>query len=113
MAAKQKQAGGAPAASKSSSSPPPKKSAAKSAENKEGNVRVVDLANPGQPLMKVEARYDFEGNAAKDEMSFMKGDYITVYGKSKMDGWWVGRVQGEKKTLYFPYNYCKFVKKFN
>ncbi len=45
-------------------------------------------------------------------MSFEKGDYITVYGKSHMEGWWVGRVQGSKETAYLPFNYVKLVKKF-
>ncbi len=60
----------------------------------------------------MQARYDFTGNASKQEMSFEKGDYISVYGKSKLEGWWVGRAQGSKETLLFPFNYVKFVKKF-
>lgn len=57
-------------------------------------------------------RYDFEGNAAKHEVSFQKGDFITVYGKGPCEGWWVGRVQGEKTAGLCPANYVKLVKKF-
>ena len=74
-------------------------------------MAVVTLDKPGKAIMKVEARYDFAGNDAKQEMSFEKGDYISVYGKSKLEGWWVGRLQGDKKVLLFPFNYVKFVKK--
>lgn len=49
-------------------------------------------------LLFVSPSYDFEGNASKDELSFQKGDFITVYGKASSEGWWVGRLQGEKKA---------------
>lgn len=100
LAAKQQQA--AP------QSPPAKKEV----KQEQKAVAVVDLTHVGPPLMKVEAKYDFNGNAAKQEMSFQKGDYITVYGQSSVEGWWVGRLQGDKTTALFPYNYVKLVKKF-
>jgi hypothetical protein len=113
----------------------PKTAVAATAPAGEAGAGVVDLANPGTPMMKVEvrqsagrscvgrglsltsvsflqARFDFKGDAGKKEMSFEKGDYITVYGKSHMEGWWVGRLQGSKETLYLPFNYVKLVKKF-
>lgn len=34
-------------------------------------------------------RFDFQGDAAKDELTFEKGDFITVFGKAGSDGWWV------------------------
>ena len=93
--------------------PKAKATAAATPVKKDDSTAVVTLENPGKPIMKVEARYEFAGDLDKSEMSFEKGDYISVYGKSKLDGWWVGRAQGEKQTLYFPFNYVKFVKKFN
>lgn len=34
-------------------------------------------------------RFDFKGNPDKDELTFEKGDFLTVFGKATAEGWWV------------------------
>ncbi|XP_056336813.1 intersectin-2a [Danio aesculapii] len=72
------------------------------------NVRLLE-ANSGkitpapQPLCQVIAMYDYKA-ANKDEMSFQKGQLITVLNKDNPD-WWKGEVAGV--TGLFPTNYVK------
>uniref|UniRef100_A0A672QE81 Intersectin-2-like n=1 Tax=Sinocyclocheilus grahami TaxID=75366 RepID=A0A672QE81_SINGR len=72
------------------------------------NVRLLE-ANSGkitpasQPLCQVIAMYDYKA-ANKDEMSFQKGQLITVFNKDNPD-WWKGEVAGV--VGLFPTNYVK------
>uniref|UniRef100_A0A8C1L5Z9 Intersectin 2a n=1 Tax=Cyprinus carpio TaxID=7962 RepID=A0A8C1L5Z9_CYPCA len=72
------------------------------------NVRLLE-ANSGkitpasQPLCQVIAMYDYKA-ANKDEMSFQKGQLITVLNKDNPD-WWKGEVAGV--IGLFPTNYVK------
>uniref|UniRef100_A0A8C1VIL7 Intersectin 2a n=1 Tax=Cyprinus carpio TaxID=7962 RepID=A0A8C1VIL7_CYPCA len=72
------------------------------------NVRLLE-ANSGkitpasQPLCQVIAMYDYKA-ASKDEMSFQKGQLITVFNKDNLD-WWKGEVAGV--VGLFPTNYVK------
>ncbi|XP_058612265.1 intersectin-2a isoform X2 [Onychostoma macrolepis] len=72
------------------------------------NVRLLE-ANSGkitpasQPLCQVIAMYDYKA-ANKDEMSFQKGQLITVLNKDNPD-WWKGEVTGV--IGLFPTNYVK------
>ncbi|XP_048062731.1 intersectin-2a isoform X3 [Megalobrama amblycephala] len=72
------------------------------------NVRLLE-ANSGkitpapQPLCQVIAMYDYKA-ASKDEMSFQKGQLITVLNKDNPD-WWKGEVAGVMGL--FPTNYVK------
>uniref|UniRef100_A0A673G1A7 Intersectin-2-like n=1 Tax=Sinocyclocheilus rhinocerous TaxID=307959 RepID=A0A673G1A7_9TELE len=72
------------------------------------NVRLLE-ANSGkitpasQPLCQVIAMYDYKA-ANKDEMSFQKGQLITVLNKDNPD-WWKGEVAGV--VGLFPTNYVK------
>ncbi|XP_051732084.1 intersectin-2a isoform X3 [Ctenopharyngodon idella] len=72
------------------------------------NVRLLE-ANSGkitpapQPLCQVIAMYDYKA-ASKDEMSFQKGQLITVLNKDNPD-WWKGEVAGV--IGLFPTNYVK------
>uniref|UniRef100_A0A8C2DZ74 Intersectin 2a n=1 Tax=Cyprinus carpio TaxID=7962 RepID=A0A8C2DZ74_CYPCA len=72
------------------------------------NVRLLE-ANSGkitpasQPLCQVIAMYDYKA-ANKDEMSFQKGQLITVLNKDNPD-WWKGEVAG--LIGLFPTNYVK------
>uniref|UniRef100_A0A8C1V6Q2 Intersectin 2a n=1 Tax=Cyprinus carpio TaxID=7962 RepID=A0A8C1V6Q2_CYPCA len=66
-----------------------------------------DTANPGvpgkKPVCQVIAMYDYKA-ANKDEMSFQKGQLITVLNKDNPD-WWKGEVAGV--IGLFPTNYVK------
>ncbi|XP_016311609.1 intersectin-2-like [Sinocyclocheilus anshuiensis] len=72
------------------------------------NARLLE-ANSGkitpasQPLCQVIAMYDYKA-ANKDEMSFQKGQLITVFNKDNPD-WWKGEVAGV--VGLFPTNYVK------
>ncbi|TRY57085.1 hypothetical protein DNTS_023972 [Danionella cerebrum] len=72
------------------------------------NVRLLETncgkTTPAlQPLCQVIAMYDYKA-ANKDEMSFQKGQLITVLNKDNPD-WWKGEVAGV--TGLFPTNYVK------
>jgi uncharacterized protein YgiM (DUF1202 family) len=57
------------------------------------------------PQLKVKALYDFHARK-ESELTFNKGDVITVY-KQHKSGWWTG--QCNKQTGLFPNNYCTIV----
>ncbi|XP_051511663.1 intersectin-2-like [Myxocyprinus asiaticus] len=72
------------------------------------NVRLLEassgkIAPASQPLCQVIAMYDYKA-ANEDEMSFQKGQLITVHNKDNPD-WWKGEVGGVKGL--FPTNYVK------
>lgn len=55
----------------------------------------------------VRCRANFPFTKRKDgELSFIKGDVITVL-KSHKSGWWKGEFNGQ--TGLFPANYCKII----
>ena len=55
-------------------------------------------------MSQVRALYDFSGGQA-DELSFSKGDIITVFGKQ--EEWYSGELNG--RTGIFPSNYVENV----
>uniref|UniRef100_UPI0035900693 rho guanine nucleotide exchange factor 7-like isoform X2 n=1 Tax=Myxine glutinosa TaxID=7769 RepID=UPI0035900693 len=54
----------------------------------------------------VRARFTFQ-RTNEDELSFTKGDIITVH-RAEEGGWWEGTLNG--RTGWFPYNYIKEIK---
>lgn len=54
----------------------------------------------------VKARFNFQ-QTNEDELSFTKGDIITVI-RAEEGGWWEGNLNG--KTGWFPSNYVREVK---
>ncbi|VEN58936.1 unnamed protein product [Callosobruchus maculatus] len=54
--------------------------------------------------LMVKALYSYK-RINNDELTFKKGDIITVSQKGNLDGWWEGILNGEKG--WFPSNYVK------
>ena len=74
--------------------------------SEEGGVR-SDPAAAAAPHPVIKALFAFEGKSA-DELSFEKGDEITVLSTSTSDdGWYRGRVSGREGI--FPSNHCSQV----
>ncbi|XP_063068410.1 rho guanine nucleotide exchange factor 7b [Engraulis encrasicolus] len=68
--------------------------------------RSLDMSESGGPLVVVKARFNFQ-QTNEDELSFSKGDLITV-SRQEEGGWWEGSLNG--KTGWFPSNYVREVK---
>lgn len=63
-------------------------------------------SDSGGGQLVVKARFNFRQNN-EDELSFSKGDLITVT-RQEEGGWWEGTLTG--RTGWFPSNYVREVK---
>ncbi|XP_053352774.1 rho guanine nucleotide exchange factor 7a isoform X1 [Clarias gariepinus] len=68
--------------------------------------RSLDMTENSNTQLVVKARFNFQ-QTNEDELSFNKGDIITVT-RTEEGGWWEGNING--KTGWFPSNYVREVK---
>ncbi|XP_060785613.1 rho guanine nucleotide exchange factor 7a isoform X3 [Neoarius graeffei] len=68
--------------------------------------RSLDMTENSNTQLVVKARFNFQ-QTNEDELSFAKGDIITVT-RTEEGGWWEGNLSG--KTGWFPSNYVREVK---
>ncbi|XP_053090014.1 rho guanine nucleotide exchange factor 7a isoform X2 [Pangasianodon hypophthalmus] len=68
--------------------------------------RSLDMTENSNTQLVVKARFNFQ-QTNEDELSFTKGDIITVT-RTEEGGWWEGNLNG--KTGWFPSNYVREVK---
>ncbi|KAF7709378.1 rho guanine nucleotide exchange factor 7a isoform X3 [Silurus meridionalis] len=68
--------------------------------------RSLDMTENSNSQLLVKARFNFQ-QTNEDELSFTKGDLITVT-RTEEGGWWEGNLNG--KTGWFPSNYVREVK---
>ncbi|KAK3569169.1 hypothetical protein QTP86_025984 [Hemibagrus guttatus] len=68
--------------------------------------RSLDMTENSNSQLVVKARFNFQ-QTNEDELSFTKGDIITVT-RTEEGGWWEGNLNG--KTGWFPSNYVREVK---
>ncbi|XP_060732193.1 rho guanine nucleotide exchange factor 7a isoform X2 [Tachysurus vachellii] len=68
--------------------------------------RSLDMTENSNSQLVVKARFNFQ-QTNEDELSFTKGDIITVT-RTEEGGWWEGNLNG--RTGWFPSNYVREVK---